>query len=195
MENLEILKSTLSPETYARVEEETAKSTLKLADLSKGGYVSQSKYEALEAQLTNTQQLLESKSADYDSLKKTAGDNKELKDTIEQMQTAFETEKANLKNDYEAQLKKGKIAAQIVQDYHPKDVNDILAHIDMDKVTVDGDNLIGLKEQVDPLKEAKAYYFEAEATPSKTGFEHNEGGEDYSAIRKAFGLKNDTKKE
>lgn len=192
MENVELLKGVLSEETYNKVVEESKKSNIKLFDLSGGDYVSKSKYDALDTQLKSTQELLDSKTKDYDTLKSKAGDNQALKDEIDRLKSAHTTETDNLKKDYEAQIKKSKIAAQIIQDYHPKDVNDVLSNIDIDKISVDGDNLVGLKEQVDPLKETKAYYFAEETKTGASGVEH--GGSDtadYSAVRAAMGLKND----
>lgn len=195
MENLEILKDTLSAETYAAVEAETKDSDIKLADLSGGGYVSQSKYDALASQLASTEKLLTDKTSEYETLKATAGDNEALRNQITQMQTDFETEKNQIKADAAETLKKAKVTAQIMSDYHPKDVNDILTHIDFAKITEDGDKLIGVKEQVDPLKESKAYLFEDEKKGGgASGMKHGDGGDDYSAIRKAFGLKSNDKK-
>ena len=42
---------------------------------------------------------------------------------------------------------------------NPKDVNDIMKFVDPSKVSIDGDNLIGLNEQLDAIKESKSYLF------------------------------------
>ncbi len=171
MENVEILKSVLSEDTYNKVVEETGKCKIKLCDLSSGEFVSKSKYDALETQLVNTQGLLETKTKDYDTLQSKAGDNQALKDEIESLKTAHAEQTENLKKDYEAQLKKNTVATRIISDYRPKDVNDIMAHIDLDKITIKDDEISGLSDQVDVLKENKAYYFE-DTTSKATGFNH-----------------------
>lgn len=104
------------------------------------------------------------------------------------MKTAFEQEKADIQKKADAQLKQARVTAQIVSDYKPKDVNDIMSQIDFEKISIDGDKIVGLTEQVDPIKEAKAYLFESEKAPGASGLTHGEGGSDLSAIRKAFGL-------
>lgn len=191
MKNVELLKDELSEETYNKVVEETKESKISLIDISSGEYVSKEKFEAVDIQLKNTQKLLEEKTADYDTLKSQAGDNQSLKDKIDELKSAHQTETANLKKEYEAQIKKGKIANQIIQEYRPKDVNDILSHIDMDKISVDGDSFVGLKEQVDPLKETKSYYFADDNKPGAGGLNHDGGkGDNYAAVRAAMGLKN-----
>lgn len=187
MKNLEILKGVLSAETYALVEKETAESDIQLCDLSTGDYVSKQKYSALEASLQQTQGLLDTKTKEYDTLKAGAGDNEQLKADIENLKTNFETEKSKIKDEYEKQLKSGKIAAKIIQDYRPKDVNDVLRHVDMEKITIDGDTFSGLEEQIKPLQESKAYYFSTENSDA-SGFNHDNGEVDDSALRASFGL-------
>lgn len=191
MKNVELLKSVLSEETYNKVVEESKNSNISLIDISKGEYVSREKFEAVDIQLKNTQKLLDEKTADYDTLKSQAGDNQSLKDKINELKSAHQTETANLKKEYEGQIKKGRIANQIIQEYHPKDVNDILSHIDIDKISVDGDSFVGLKEQVEPLKETKSYYFANDDNQGAGGLEHGGGtSNNYAAVRAAMGLKN-----
>ena len=189
MENLNILKDALSAETYAAVEAETKDSKIKLADLSGGEYVSLSKYNALDEQLKSTQTLLDNKTAEYETLKTTAGDNDALRTQIDTMKNAFEQEKAQIQQDANSKLKKARVTAQIISEYHPKDVADILTHIDLEKVSEDGDKLVGLKEQVDPIKETKAYLFDDEKERGASGLAHGGEKDDFSAVRKAFGLK------
>lgn len=190
---IDVLKDVLSEETFKRVQEETSKAEGNLVDLSKGGYVSNDKYTALETQLKNTQNLLDTKSKDFDDLKATAGDNKALQEQIDSLKSQYETDKADLKADYEAKLKRNTVATQIIKDYKPKDVEDVISHIDLSKIEIKGDDSIsGLSEQVDALKESKAYYFE-DSKPGATGLEHNGAADtdDVSAIRKAMGLKDE----
>ncbi len=190
---IDVLKDVLSEETFKRVQEETSKAEGNLVDLSKGGYVSNDKYTVLETQLKNTQNLLDTKSKDFDDLKATAGDNKALQEQIDSLKSQYETDKADLKADYEAKLKRNTVATQIIKDYKPKDVEDVISHIDLSKIEIkDDDSISGLSEQVDALKESKSYYFE-DSKPGATGLEHNGGAntDDVSTIRKAMGLKDE----
>jgi len=50
----------------------------------------------------------------------------------------------------------------------PNDIEDILPHLDTEKVIVNDDGITGLKEQLESLKEAKPYLFK-ETTPPGTG--------------------------
>ena len=184
-----ILKGVLSEETFAKVQDETSKVEGKLADLSTGKFVSNEKYSALETQLTNTQNLLNQKNDDYDKLKESAGENETLKKQIDDMKSDFETEKTNLENSYKKQLKQNVISSTIVSEFKPKDVNDIMSHIDLEKVKVeDGKVTEGLKEQVEELRKEKAYYFDNNGG-KPWGLDHNGETKNLDAIRKAMGLK------
>lgn len=196
MENLEILKGVVSEETYARLESETKDSQMRLADLHTDEYVSKSKYKDLETQLERANNALASKTTEYDTLAQKAGDNQSLKDEIDRMKSAHETEINNLKAEHQKAEKRSLVVATISTKYHPKDVSDIMPHIDMEKITVDGETVIGLTEQLDPLKEAKSYLFEEAGADGgmrkkKGGFEH--GGDtsdaDEAILRASFGLK------
>lgn len=187
--DITVLKDVLSEETFAKVQEETSKTEGKLADLSTGKFVSNEKYSALETQLTNTQNLLNQKNDDYDKLKKAAGENETLKNQIDDMKSDFETQKTELENNYKKQLKQNVISSTIVSDFKPKDVNDIMSHIDLEKIKVENGKVTeGLKEQVEELKKEKAYYFN-DNNGKTWGLDHNGETKNLDAIRKAMGLK------
>lgn len=198
MENLEILKGVVSDDTYAKIEAETKDSDIKLADLSKGEYVSAGRVSGLEAQLERVNGALESKTAEYDALKEKVGDNQSLRDEIEQMKSAHTAEIDKLKTEYAEKVKLSAVAAEISTKYKPKDVADIMPYIDMAKVTVDGSTVTGLSEQIDPIKEKKPYLFGEDDTDpdsgkkKKGGINHEGGGNkeiDVSKVRAAFGIK------
>ena len=192
MENLELLRGVVSDETFARIEEETKESKIRLADLSTGNYVSKEKYDSLETQLQNVNTALSDKTKEYDTLKEKAGDNESLKSEIERLKGEHKTNIDNLTSNFNEQLKLSAVKTEITTKYKPKDVNDIMPHIDMSKVTLDKDTITGLTEQIDPLKESKAYLF-GEDKKKKSGLDHDDTGDDDAKLRAAFGLS--TKKE
>lgn len=190
---MEFLKDFLTEETYTKVTEELNGKEIKLADLSKGDYVSREKYGALETQLVNTQALLTQKSEEYDTLMAKAGDNQALKTELETLKADSAQKMAELKTQYEGELKRAAVCNSIISDYAPRDVKDILPYVDLEKITIDGDSVAGLKEQIDPLKETKAYLFAEERKPGATGLEHGDSAENYNVLRNAFGLKENKK--
>ena len=50
------------------------------------------------------------------------------------------------------------------KEINAKDVVDIKANLDMSKISLDGENFIGLDEQIKSLKEKKDYLFNKEET-------------------------------
>ena len=50
------------------------------------------------------------------------------------------------------------------KEINAKDVIDIKANLDMSKISLDGENFIGLDEQINSLKERKDYLFNKEET-------------------------------
>ena len=190
MENVEILKEVLSAETYAAVENETKDSTIKLADLSKGGYVDVGKYNTLNTQYNDTKALLDTKTAEYDELLKTAGDNAELKTQIETLKTNYEQEKTAINEKAQKEILKYAAASHIINKYHPNDVNDIMPLIDLTKASIINEKVVGIDEQIEPLTTNKPYLWKKEDTKPNSGLPHkNDYNGDLAAIRASFGLK------
>ena len=184
--NIEVLKENLSEETYNAVAEELKDKDIKLADLSKGDYVSKSKHDALETQLNNTQTLLTDTSAKLETAIQNAGDNATLKQELENLKTTNQTNLDNLKNQYEAKLKTAAVMAEITK-AGANDPADILPHIDMAAVTITDKGAVGLSEQLDAVKTNKPYLFKSEqpaAQRGASGMQHGSGGNDTAEINK-----------
>ncbi len=82
------------------------------SSLDSGAYVSSEKYRASVKQLAETQGLLASKTAEYDELKKAAGDNTTLTQQIDQMKADYDKQRQeriaqyiNFYNNYRIQTK------------------------------------------------------------------------------------------
>ena len=184
--NIEVLKDHLSDETYSAVAEELKEKDIKLADLSSGEYVSKGKYDALETQLNNTQSLLTSKTSELDDLIAKAGDNQALKDEIEAMKTKSQTDIANLTAQYDAKLKRAAVMAELTK-AGANDPTDILPHLKMEAITVTDNGIVGLSDQLEPIKASKPYLFKAEQPAGQrgaSGLPHGSGGDDTAEINK-----------
>ena len=178
--NIEVLKDQLSEETYNAVAEELKDKDIKLANLSTGDYVSKGKYEALETQLNNTQTLLTDTSAKLEAAIQSAGDNEALKQELENLKNTNQTEIANLTAQYDAKLKNAAVMAELTK-AGANDPADILPHLKMDAITVTDNGIVGLSDQLEPIKTAKPYLFKAEQQPGQrgaSGLQHGTGGDD-----------------
>lgn len=181
--NIEVLKEHLSEETYSAVEAELKDKDVKLANLSTGEYVSKGKYDALETQLNNTQTLLNNKTTELDDLIAKAGDNQALKDEIEALKTKSQTDMANLAAQYDAKLKNAAVMAELTK-AGANDPTDILPHLKMDAITVTDNGIVGLSDQLEPIKTAKPYLFKSTQQRGASGFQHGSGGDDTAEVNK-----------
>ena len=184
--NIEVLKDQLSEETYSAVEKELEGKDIKLANLSTGEYVSKGKYDALETQLNNTQTLLNNKTTELDDLIAKAGDNQALKDEIESLKSKSQTDIANLTAQYDAKLKSAAVMAELTK-AGANDPADILPHLKMEAITVTDNGIVGLSDQLEPIKTAKPYLFKTAQQPGQrgaSGLTHGSGGDDKAEINK-----------
>ena len=181
--NIEVLKGHLSEETYSTVAEELKDKDIKLADLSSGEYVSKGKYEALETQLNNTQTLLTDTTARLETAIQSAGDNAALKQELENLKNTNQTEVANITAKYEAKLKNAAVMAELTK-AGANDPTDILPHLNMDAITISDKGIVGLSDQLEPIKTAKPYLFKGEQKSGASGLDHGKGGDNTAEINK-----------
>ena len=181
--NIDVLKDHLSEETYSAVAEELKDKDIKLADLSSGEYVSKDKYGALETQLNNTQTLLTDTSAKLETALQNAGDNEALRQEIENIKNANQTEIANITAQYDAKLKNAAVMAELTK-AGANDPADILPHLKMDAITVTDNGIVGLSDQLEPIKTAKPYLFKGEQKKGASGLPHDKGGDDLAEENK-----------
>ncbi|QAT48582.1 phage scaffold protein [Caproiciproducens sp. NJN-50] len=122
------------------------------------GFVSRTDFNtANEAKKT-----LEGQIADRDKqikgFEKLAGDNEALKTQLTQAQEANKT----AKTDYEANLKKVTLDSKVetaLLGAKAKSTKAVRALLDESKISIDGDNVLGLNEQLEALKKDSAYLF------------------------------------
>lgn len=191
---MEKLKALFGTEalTWEQLEEKLKDNKeVKIANLAAGGYVDKRKYDDKVAELgtaNDTIQGLRDTVAKFDGV-----DVDKLKQDASNWENKYNTDIAAVKLDsavnmalVEAKAKNPKLAK---------------AALDMSVIKMDGENLIGLTEQLDKLKESDGYLFDIEKKKEpegkggafffKTGGTHaGEGGTDafMSALMKGAGL-------
>ena len=84
-------------------------------------------------------------------------------------QEEYETKVKEIQEEADSRVKQtnfdSKLAVKLMsKEINAKDVVDIKANLDMSKISLDGENLIGLDEQIKSLKERKDYLFNKEET-------------------------------
>lgn len=120
-----------------------------------------------------------------EELKIVKEENKTLKESQESIQTEYENYKKGsiTQTDYDTKVKEiqedaenkikqnnfdNKLAIKLMsKEIDAKDVIDIKANLDLTKISLDGENFIGLDEQIKDLKERKGYLFNETTTTIK----------------------------
>lgn len=141
------------------LDEETAKKVLEAYQKSlKDKYVPIERFNEVNNQTSELKSQIDERDKQLNELKAKATGNEEL--------TAKITELENLNNqtkeEYEkkmAALKKETAIELKLKDERAKNIKAVKALLDLEKVSLDGDNVIGLDEQLKSLKESDSYLF------------------------------------
>jgi hypothetical protein len=138
--------------TYTGFSKAVTDGKIKLADLSEGNYIDKGKLDDAKSELKTANDTiadLQGKVKEFDGV-----DVKQLKKDVEDAQTKYNTDIGALKKSSAINL--ALVGAKA------RDVKAVLPFVNMDAVTVDGDKVLGLDEQVQNLKKDKAFLFEEE---------------------------------
>jgi sulfur carrier protein ThiS len=130
----------------------------KVAVVNDGSYIPREKFNEKEAEVKELKRQLEERDSQLEVLKKAASGNEELSKQIEELK------KANLdaKTQYEAQLKqqaKDFAVDKAISEAKGRNAKAIKALLDMEKVSLDGDNLLGFAEQLEAVKTSDPFLF------------------------------------
>lgn len=104
-----------------------------------------------KTKVTNLENEIESKKTEIATLTKQVGDTTALNEKI----TQLETDKTNLTNELNnkvSQIQKTHAVETAIRDAKGKSVKAVMAHLDMEKITYENNELGGLTEQLEALK-------------------------------------------
>lgn len=122
------------------------------------GFVARADFNALNETKKALDGQIKDRDKQLDDLKKSSGDNAELQKQIEELQSQNKTVKA----EYETNLKKVTLDSKIetaLMGAKVKNTRAARALLDETKLSLDGNNLIGLDAQIEALKKSDAYLF------------------------------------
>lgn len=108
--------------------------------------------------IADLQKQIGDRDKQLDTLKKSSGDNEVLQKQIADLQTANKT----AKTEYEAQMKKLTLDSKVetaLLGAKSKNSKAVRALLDESKISLDGENVLGLNEQLETLKKDAAYLF------------------------------------
>lgn len=148
-------------ESFSQIPENLQKKYENIDLVDKSDFVEKKDYEELNKTAKQYKKDIDKRDKDLLELQGKAKDNEELNQEIERLK--LENEKAN--TDHEAQIKKFKFDAALekkLAEYKPKNLGILKKALEVDKISLDGDNLLGLDDQITKLKESDAYLFSDE---------------------------------
>ena len=128
-------------------------------------FIPKDKYNEVSEAKKKLEADIQERDKQLEELKKAAGPNEELKKQIETLQT--ENKKAG--EEWQAKMAQMQLDFAIdkaLTTARAKNAKAVKALLDMDKVKLDGDQLLGIDEQLKALKESDSYLF---GEPGKVG--------------------------
>ncbi|HDK7162096.1 TPA: phage scaffolding protein [Clostridium botulinum] len=157
------IKDIIGEEAFNALSEDKRKELDKkdFEDVSSGSFISKTRFDQVNEQAKEYKKQVGERDKQINNLKEEYKDVDGLKEKVEQLELDNKTQKETYEKQlsdiaFNNALEKGLGAFSI------KDKKLIMALIDKDKLKVDGDNVIGLKEQIEPLKTSHEYLFDKE---------------------------------
>lgn len=162
------IKDIIGEEAYNALSEDKRKEIGKkdFEDISGGAFIPKQRFEQVNEQAKEYKKQSEQKDTQISKLKEEFKDVDGLKEKVETLEA---TNKAQ-KETYEKQLSDISFNNALEKGlgaFNVKDKKLIMALIDKDKLKADGESMIGLKEQIEPLQKSHEYLFNID--PKGTG--------------------------
>lgn len=92
-------------------------------------------------------------------------------------QADYEAKKQEIENNSKAEIEKVRLESKIdlaINNAKAKNVKSVKANLDLDKIKLDGDKLLGFDDQIEALKKSDAYLFEIDKSVNQ-GLNNNHG--------------------
>lgn len=155
------LREVLGEELFKQVEEKLGDKKIDI--VNDGRWIPKDKFDTVNTEKNEYKGQIDDLNKELGKLKKQVKDDDEVTKRIGEL----EKEIGNKEKEMEKIRETNAIKFEVLK-ANPKDVKDILPHIDNEVVKIEDGEVVGLKEQLEALKEEKAYLFK-EDTPAGTG--------------------------
>lgn len=161
------------------IDEETAKKCEAASQEELKSFIPKARFDEVNNAKNTAEALVKERDGQLETLKKSAGDNEELKKQIETLQAdnkaKDEAHAAEIK-----QLKIDNAVDAAITGAKGKNAKAIKALLNLDKAELDEDGTIkGLAEQIEALQKSDSYLFDAKETKKKVkGAEPGESGKE-----------------
>ncbi|MCM0648640.1 phage scaffolding protein [Clostridium swellfunianum] len=174
------LKEIIGEEAFKALPEDTRNKYKDTDFVNSADYVPKERFSQVTTEKNDYKQQLADRDKQLTDLQGKVKDNEALTQEIEKLKAANSTTAA----DYEKKLQEIQYESAInnaLKDSKAKDINLIKALLDKNKLKVNGEEVVGIKEQLEAIKKDKDYLFEKEVPGTgsfNTGAKKNpDGGE------------------
>ncbi len=157
------LKDIIGEELFKQLSEDKRKELGKkdFEDISGGNFIPKSRFDQVNDTAKEYKKQVGERDTQISKLKEEYKDVDGLKEKVEKLELDNKTQKET----YEKQLSDINFSNALEKGlgaFNVKDKKLIMALIDKNKLKVDGDTVIGLKEQIEPLQKSHDFLFEKE---------------------------------
>lgn len=146
---------------YAQIPEDLKKKYKDVDLVDSSNYIEKTELDTANKTIKQYKKDIEKRDKDLIDLQGKVKDNEELNNEIERLKT--DNEKAT--KDYESKLSQLTFENKLEKklgEFKAKNLGILKKALDIEKISIDGDNLIGLEDQIKNLKESDPYLFEEE---------------------------------
>lgn len=174
------LKEIIGEQAYNALPDDKKKDYENVDLVNSAEYVSKKDYDTSQETAQKYKKDLDKVDKDLKDIQEKVKDNEELTKEIETLRT----NKKKDKEDYEAKLKQITFDSKLEKklgDYNPHNVEILKKALDIKKISLDGDNFLGLDEQIKDLNETDKYLFKETAKEDKTKGTGIIGSDNHSA--------------
>lgn len=162
-------------ESFNQIPEDIRKKYENIDLVDSSSYIPKERFDQVNNDKKEYKKQLDERDKQLNDIQGKVKDNETLNKEIEDLKTVNK----KTTEDYEEKIKKLQFDTtlnNVLKNANAKDSKLIRALLDESKLTVDGDNVIGLKEQLEAIKKERDYLFEKEV-PGTGTFTLNRGQE------------------
>lgn len=148
-------------EAYTQIPEDLKKKYKDIDLVDSSNYVEKKELDTANNSINEYKMQLKERDKQLNDLKDKVKDNEDLSLEIEKLRADNE----KVAKDYENKLNQLTFENKLekkLRDFKPKNLGILKKALDFEKISLDGDNFLGLEDQIKTLKESDAYLFEEE---------------------------------
>lgn len=172
------LKEIIGEELYKQLPDD-AKNKYKeanLEDVAGGAYIPKARFDQVNTEAKDYKKQVSERDKQLSDLKSEFKDAAGLKTKVEELEAANKQKDTDYQNQL-TKLKFDNALEQALKNIKAKNTKALKALLDLEKVKLDGETLLGLEDQITALKKENEYLFEKEVKGTGTFNTGGAGGE------------------